>query len=159
MAKEDKRRTAKELYMTGNYTQERISALLGINAVTITKWKATDDWEKERDKKNRLSESSETRIRQIIDFNLSILQARVEEQEKSAEAGNITKSEMKLIDGKETDALAKLFAQIKKKDLSFSEKVEILTRFFDYLQTKNKGVAESVMPYSDAYIQELINSR
>lgn len=159
MAKDDKRAIAKDLYITGNYTQERIAQCIGINNATLTKWKIQDGWEEERDHLQRLTTSSETYIRELIDYNLLILQSKVRDNKRQFADGQLAAKDMKLIDGKETDALAKLFAQIKRKELTIADTVAILNRFLEFLHGHCKELAQTITPLSDGFIQETIKKQ
>jgi transposase-like protein len=159
MAKEEKRQAAKSLYLTGEYTQDRIAAMLGINSATLTKWKASDNWEDERDMSQRLTTSSETYIRELIDFNLMVLQAKVRAQKAEFADGKIALKDMKLIDGKETDALSKLFIQIKPKELTVTITAGVVMKFLLFVESKSKEIAKTLTPYSDEFIQEFIKKQ
>ena len=156
MVKEDKRAAAKALYLTGNYTQERIAAMLNVNAITVSNWKTKDGWELERDELSRLTDSTETHIRALINFNLMVLKAKANKRRTSIETEQIDAADLELISAKETDGLAKLFAQIRKKELLFSDKVSVVTDFLEFVGVKDKALAQQLTPYSDDYIQDLI---
>ena len=154
--KEDKRAAAKELFLTGNFTQERISQMLNVNNATVSNWKTKDAWDVERSELSRLSDSTETHIRGLIDFNLFVLKAKAERRRAALTDGKTQAADLELISAKETDGLSKLFAQIKKKELVFADKVSVVTEFLEFIGAKDKTLAQSLTTFSDDYIQDLV---
>jgi predicted transcriptional regulator len=158
MAKNEKRGAAKDLYLTGQYNQGRISAMLGVTPNTISKWAKEDDWEDEYDKVIRITESTETRIRELIDYNLMVLQARVKVRKESLENGDVeSAAELELIDGKQTDGLSKLFAQIKRKDLTNADKIQIIDEFLKYIESKDLSFAKEIIVFTDGFRDKILN--
>ncbi len=147
---------ARSLYLTGNYNQAEIARMLGISDASITKAKKEEGWEEEIVMQQKIEESSESIIRELVHYNLMILRGRARKGMKSLEDGETTDaSDLTLISGKETDGLSKLFAQIKRKDLAFSDTVNIITNLLDFIARKDKSLAEQVTAYTDEYIQDL----
>jgi hypothetical protein len=161
MAKNEKRQAAKDLFMLGDYTQVDIGKMLAVSETTLSKWKDLDGWEDERDKVKRIATSSETRIRRLIDFNLMVLEAKMDFRLKSLNntEGSLLPHELEMISGKETDSLSKLFAQIKRKELNIADYLRILTEFLKFLEPRDLALAKNVSEQVDAFRDKMLNQK
>ncbi|MBL7813617.1 MAG: DUF1804 family protein [Saprospiraceae bacterium] len=159
MAKNEKRQAAKDLYMLGDYTQVDIGKMLGVSETTLSKWKESDGWEDERDRVKRIAVSSETRIRRLIDYNLMVLEAKMDFRLASIDGEEMQAHELEMISSKETDSLSKLFAQIKRKELSIADYLRILTEFLKFLETRDLALAKTITEHVDVFRDKILNQK
>lgn len=159
MAKNEKRQAAKDLFMLGDYTQVDIGKMLGVSETTLSKWKDADGWEEERDKVKRIATSSETRIRRLIDYNLMVLEAKMDFRLETVDTEGAQTHELEMISSKETDSLSKLFAQIKRKELTIADYLRILTEFLKFLETRDLTLAKTITEHLDVFRDKILNQK
>lgn len=156
MAKAEKRTAGRVLYMTGKYDQNDIAKMLGVNAATISKWNKEDGWSEEFDRDTKIVNDSEASIRELIHYNLTILKAKARKAQKQLEDGDVTDAaDMSLITGKDIDGLSKLYAQIKRKELDFADRVAIVSEFLAFTSTAQPELVETIGKLTDAFIEKI----
>lgn len=156
MAKADKRIAARTLYMTGKYDLGEIATILGVANGTLTKWNKEEGWSEEFDRDIKITNDTEASIRELISYNLMIVKAKARRARQELEDGKITDaSELKLITGSDIDGLSKLFAQIRRKELDFADKVTIVSDFLSFAATKRPDLFKDIQTLTDGYIEKI----
>jgi predicted transcriptional regulator len=158
MAKNEKRQAAKDLYMTGEYTQQRISAMLGVTPNTISKWVKDDNWEGELDEHTMLQNDILTDLRFLLRRDLKIMRAKAERDDATVKSGDIESiADLRTTDKGEIDGLSKLFAQFKRKELSNSDKIQIIDLFLKYVEGKDLSFAKELIQFTDGFRDKILN--
>lgn len=145
MAKTNENRSkAKSLYLTGQYDQKDIAALLEVSEKTIGKWKAEDDWESF---KTSLLTTRENELRRLY----KILKSLNDEIDLCAESGIA-------ISSKQADSVLKLTAAIKNLEVetSIAEKVEVGTDFINLVRKENFELSKEITKWFDVYLKSSI---
>lgn len=145
MAKTNENRgKAKSLYLTGQYDQKEIAALLEVSEKTIGKWKTEDDWESF---KTSLLTTRENELRRLYKM-LKNLNDDID-----------FRSENKIpINSKDADAVLKLTAAIKNLEVetSIAEKVEVGTDFINLVRKENVELSKQITKWFDVYLKSSI---
>ena len=156
MAKAEKRTAARTLFMTGKYGLGDIATMMGVSNGTITKWNAEDGWSEDYDRDTKIVNDSEASIRELIHYNLTILKAKARAAKKALDNGDLEDaSQMELITGKDIDGLSKLYAQIKRKDLEFADKIIVISDFLSFAASKRPELNTDIQSLTDGYIEKI----
>jgi ABC-type xylose transport system substrate-binding protein len=139
---------AKELYFQ-EYSQIRISNLIDVSEQTISRWVKKGDWAAERAERMNSKKSIQTRIQKLIDYQLWCIEMKINQ---CMEKGIPTP-----IDKGEVDALSKLFAGVREKEVGFVEAVKLITKFADYVNTQDPKTAKMLLKYTDEFLIKLKN--
>jgi len=137
---------AKELYFQ-EFTQKRIADLIEVAEQTISRWAKKGNWAEERAERMNSKESIQNRVLKLIDYQLWCIEKKVTQ---AMEEGTPTP-----IDKGEIDALSKLFAGVKEKEIGFVQSVKLITKFTDYINTQDPKVAKGILKYADEFIYKL----
>lgn len=160
MPNNEKVNAALDLYLTDKYTGVQISQMLGVGEGTISKWAIKGDWEFKRDEVVKLQSDIEADIRYLIRRNLKILRARGERDDLLLSEGSIEEvADLEVTTGKDTDALSKLFSQIRREELRLKDRIEVLTDFLRFCETKDLSFAKLLIAFTDAYRDQLFNKQ
>jgi hypothetical protein len=141
------RDAARILYFEG-MQQIKISKLLNVDNSTVTRWKKQDDWEDKLKKRNQLMETNADIVQELISYQLRALRARINNWEA------LEDEEPKLIGKGEIDALSKLYATIKKKDVEWTNYVQIMKEFMSWIQLKDLDLAKNLVEYSNEFLND-----
>lgn len=156
MAKPEKRTAARTLYMTGKYDLGEIATILGVSNGSITKWNREEGWSEEFDRDAKITNETEASIRELISYNLMVVKAKARKARKELDEGIVTDAaDLKLITSTDIDGLAKLFAQIRRKELDFADKVNIIADFLTYASTKRPELFTDIQTLTDGYIEKI----
>lgn len=142
--KNDKRIRAKELYLTGNYTQKQISEMVGISETSIGKWKREDKWDDLKDSILITREAELKRLYKQLAYLNDYTDGIIENEGKP--------------DTKIFDAVSKCTAAIKalEIDLSIAEKVDVGTAFINLVMKEDVDLAKQIVKWFDIFIKESI---
>ena len=140
------RRLAAKLMFFEGYAQKEIAQLLGCPETTVSRWKKEDKWDKLLDEKNTIQQTNEQYVKKLINYQLKSLDALVDQWESEGTPRLIQKGEI--------DALSKLYATIKKKDVESTTYVKIVREFMSYLQDENLAMAKKIIPISDNFLND-----
>lgn len=137
----EKRNKAKQLYLTGQYTQQEIANLVGVTLTSISRWKEEEGWE---ELKMSLLTTRENELKRLY----KMLKVLNDEIDKKAELS-------KPINSKEADSLLKLTQAIKNLELetSIADKVEVGMNFIEFVRKENVELAQTITRWFDMYIQ------
>lgn len=145
MAKQNlKEQKARNLYVTGQYTQKEIAELVGASEKTISKWKEDGEWEALQ---TSLLTTRENELRRLYKM-LQNLNDSIDE-----------KAENKIpINSKEADAVLKLTTAIKNLEIetSIAEKVEVGTEFINLIRSQDVELSKTITKWFDVYIKQSI---
>lgn len=141
------RDAARVLYFEGT-PQKQISKIIGISETTISTWKKKGDWDEKLKKRNQLQETNADIVQELISYQLRALRARINNWEA------LEDEEPKLIGKGEIDALSKLYATIKKKDIEWTNYVQIMKEFMSWIQLKDLELAKSLIDYSNEFLND-----
>ena len=156
MAKAEKKVAAKRLYMTGEYDLKQIAAMFGINAATVSTWNKEEGWSEEFDRDAKIVNDSEAIVRELIHHTLSVLKAKARRASKQLENGDIKDmADMEMISAKDVDGLSKLYAQIKRKELEFADKLKIIGDFLTFSVQRDPSVFGELSKLTNAYIEKI----
>jgi hypothetical protein len=156
MAKAEKRAAAKILFMSGKYGLDDIRLIVGVSAATITNWNREEGWTEDYDRDVKLTNDSEAIIRELIHHNLLVLRTRARNAQKRLESGDINDaSEMELISAKDVDGLSKLYAQIRRKELDFADRVMVVTDILGHANATMPEAVPMLTKLTDSYIEKI----
>lgn len=145
MAKRNnKKQKAKSLFLTGQYDQKEIAALVGASEKTISRWKQEDGWDS---MKESLLTTRDNELKRLYKM-LAILNDYIDE-----------KSNDKIpINSKEADAVLKLTAAIKNLELetSIADKVEVGTAFIDCVRKEDLELSRQIADWFDVFLKQFI---
>lgn len=145
MAKQaDNRQKAKSLYITGQYTQKEIAALIGVTEKSITKWKEQEDWES---LKESLLTTRENELRRLYKM-LKVINDDIDTRAKDGIP----------INSKEADAVLKLTAAIRNLELetSIADKVDVGSAFINLVRKDDVELAKTITNWFDVYLKSCI---
>jgi transposase-like protein len=140
----DKKQKAKALFLTGQYLQKEIAAIVGISEKTLSKW-ANDEKEKWEDLKVSMLTTRSNELRRLYKM-LRIINDGLDE-----------KSEMGLpINSKDADAVLKLTAAIKNLEIetSIAEKVEVGSEFINMIRKEDIELSKVITKWFDIYLNQ-----
>lgn len=137
---------AKELFFSG-FSQKKISEVLEVSEQTISRWAKKFAWDQERTKLASSKESIELRIFKLIEYQLWVLEQKAELAMHNGTPTPIDKGEI--------DALSKLFASIKAKEISFGQKVQLISDFTEFINTEDPEIAKRIIKLSEQFIFKL----
>lgn len=152
MNKDDERVAARDLFMLGR-DQQYVARVLKISQTSMSKWAKEGNWREQRSQKYSLEESRADRMLGLIDYQIEALQNLTEEHRKTGK--------LKLLDKGEIDALSKLFATIKGKDVSWSQYVNVTRELIEFISTRDNELAKLIVEHTDAFLlhkRDLITS-
>lgn len=148
MNKAEQREAAKELFML-SYEQNKIARIVDVTDATISKWVNEGLWREERAKKFSLNDSIVNQTLELIDYQLMAIRANMKELKEKALADG---KAMPLIGKGEIDALSKMFASVKQKDITWTHYVNVCRELADFIATKDPDFAKSLMDFTDAFL-------
>jgi uncharacterized protein YjcR len=143
MAKQDeKKQKARSLYLTGQYDQKEIAALVGATEKTISKWKHEEDWE---GMKESMLTSRENELKRMYKILANLNEKTLEDIEEG-----------KRVNPKDGDAVIKYTAAIKNLELetSIAEKVEVGMAFINFVRPENVELSKEIAQYFDAFLKQ-----
>jgi predicted transcriptional regulator len=143
LSKED---SAKELFFSG-FSQKKIADILETTEQTISRWVKKYTWDQERAKLSSSKESIELRIFKLIEYQLWVLEQKAEEAMSTGTPTAIDKGEI--------DALSKLFASVKAKEITFAQKVKLISDFTEFINTEDPEIAKRIIKLSEQFIYKL----
>lgn len=148
----DKQRDAEDLFFR-DYSQKRIAEILGVAESTVSDWVTKFGWGEKRASRSSVKKSSEDRILKLIDYQLLAMEQRAEIHLATLEGDG--EFALPSLDKGQIDSLSKLFSGIKGKELTFAKKVEVITEFFDLVQSKDLDLGKQLVPLVDAYFAQI----
>jgi transposase-like protein len=144
MKRNDQKDKAKSLYLTGQYSQKEIAAIVGISENTIGKWanNPEDKWE---DLKTSMLTSRTNELRRLYKM-LQNINDSIDE-----------KIDAKIpINSKDADAVLKLTSAIKNLEIetSIAEKVDVGTDFINLVSKEDVELAKQISKWFDIYLNQ-----
>lgn len=134
------------LYKEG-FSQKRIAKMIGVTEKTIVQWKKKGDWENKLAKHTQLYETNAEMVQELIGHQLRTLKALVNEWQEN--------EEKRLIGKGETDSLSKLYSMIKRKDIAWTNYIEVMKDFLEFLSSENLNLSKEITEYADAFLMEV----
>lgn len=131
---------ARDLYLTGEFTQDYIADILGVTPTTISKWKEEGEWDRQRN-----FEQS------ITDNFLEILSYHAENMVRSKREAQANDEVYVLPKGSDITPYLNF---VKRKELAFEEVVRFMSGFMEYLATTDVTLANSTKLHATAYIMK-----
>jgi predicted transcriptional regulator len=138
-----KKRAAQTLFNDG-IPQQEIAQLLGVSNQTITAWKKRENWKSKREQLKNIEFTNEDIMRQLIHYQLTTLKKTINDPE------NI--KDPKLISKGDIDALSKLYATIKKKDMVWTNYVKVIRELIQYINSENLSLSKQLMEYTTKFL-------
>lgn len=166
MTKDEQRTAAKDLFMLG-WDQQEIARAVNVSQTTMTKWATTGSWREERAKKYGMDETRPDKILSLIDYQIEVLDHFTKEslanhsaykdflranpgQEAPPEL--VAAGRLQLLDKGHIDALSKLFATIKGKDMPWSNYVNMTRELIEFLSGRDNDLAKELVTHTDAFL-------
>ena len=143
MNKYEQQAAAKELFFLG-WTMQRIRTSLKLHENTLTKWCKDGNWREERARRYSIDESVSSQLLELIDYQLQALRKHLEAHKDD--------DTPKLLDKGEIDALSKLFAAHKQKDIAWSQYVTITREIIQHIATKDAELSRQLVQYTDEFL-------
>ncbi len=138
---------ARELFFLDK-PQKTIASIVKKSEQTISKWVEEGNWDEERALQKASEKGIKKRILALIDYELQVIEE--ETQAMRREGGKL-----KHIDKGHVDALSKLLSGVKSKELTFAEKIKLVTDFTEYIADQNPTLAKELIKYSDSFIYKI----
>jgi hypothetical protein len=166
MTKDEQRAAAKDLFMLG-WDQQEIARAVNVSQTTMTKWATVGSWREERAKKYGMDETRSDRILNLIDYQIEVLENFSKENRANHAAfkdflrtnpgdeptpQQIAEGRLQLLDKGHIDALSKLFATIKGKDMPWSNYVNMTRELIEFLSNRDNALAKSLVEHTDAFL-------
>lgn len=143
----EKKVVAKELFLKGD-THSEIAQKLGISARTVADWSQRGAWGKNRAEVGMLEETRTEQILEIIDYQLSVLRAKVAEHKAN-------KTE-KLIDREEVAALISMYQTVKGNQQKLTDNIKLLRRVIEYANRETPKSVQDFVKVIDLIVTDLI---
>lgn len=141
----DKKSAAQVLFNEG-WDQKRIASILELSEQTISAWKAKHRWEEKRATKNMNREVAEDMVWRLINYQLKVLHAQVDDLE-SRDA-----SQLKTLDKGDIDALQKLWTTVKAKQLDWSIVVRNVSDFVGFISERDLALSKQILDHADDFM-------
>ncbi len=137
-----KREVARDLYLTGNFSQKQIADKIGTTPKTMSGWVKKFNWDDMRT-------SLLTSKKQQLVFLYSQL-ATIEKNIKDKEGD-------KVFDTKDADKYLKTTVAIKnlESETGLGETIEVVTKIMKWLSKNDLEEAQAILDILDSYIQEI----
>ena len=133
----------KALYMA-SVPNIDIARTLDVSENTVSNWVVKGGWRQERAVGLAQRKNSQDIILGLIDYQLEALK-EITDQQRAA-------GTLKLIDKGEVDALAKLFATVKGKELTFAGLVTVIRELIEFLNAHNPDLAKTLVPFTNDFL-------
>ena len=143
-----KKEVARELFLKGN-THSEIAAVVGVPKRTIEDWSQQGKWMAGRAEASMMEETRTEQILEIIDYNLSVLRARVAEY-RAESFGS------KLIDKDDVAGLVAMYQTVKGAQNKLTENMKLLKRVVEYINRESPEAAKAAIVAVDMLVTDLI---
>jgi hypothetical protein len=130
---------ARDLYLTGEFTQEYIAEICNVNGSTVGKWKEEGNWDEARDYEKSIVEN----YRELLEYNSSLMV-----KEKRAAVENDTP--WSFPDNKN---IGHYLNYIKQKDLTFEQATRIITGFVNHIASSDLALSKSITEHGKNYLK------
>jgi repressor of nif and glnA expression len=141
----DKKDAAFALFEQG-FAQKDIAQIIEVHENTITDWKKIGDWDSKISSKLEFRAKNIEDVEYLISYQLRTLKRTVIDWE--------SKDTKKLIEKGEIDALSKLYATIKTKDMEWAAYIRIMQEFMEYLSSKDLPLAKQLTGVATEFLSE-----
>lgn len=148
----DKKLAAKTLYFEG-WPQKEIARTLKCAEKTVSSWKRSDKWDEQRAEQNHLRDSAADQIMLLINHQLKVLN-KIKDKfnqdiDKNSSIETLNKS---LIQNGQIDALYKMFAAVKGKELQWTNYVKVIRELYEYMAAGNTELAKQMIEAADDFL-------
>ncbi|GAB2586543.1 hypothetical protein [Spirosoma areae] len=133
----------KALYML-NVPNVEIARTLDVSETTVSNWVTKGGWREERAAGMALKKNIQDSLLGLIDYQLEALNKIKDDNRRSGD--------LKLIDKGDVDALAKMFATIKGKELSFAMLATVIRELIEFLSQRSPDLAKMLVPYTNDFL-------
>ena len=145
MTNDVRKKCARELFFA-HKSQKFIAEILDVSEQTVSGWVTKEGWGEERAEATSLRKSISSRILMRIDYNLSVLENNQDKDGKIPDDKGII------------DALSKLFANIKQREMSVQQQLVCLTNFLEYAQAYEFESAKKLVAIVQHYLEKQHNN-
>lgn len=135
----------KAMYMLSVANVE-IARTLDVSETTVSNWVTKGGWREERAAGLSQKKNIQDTLLFLIDYQLEALRQQVD-RNKSTDPGKLA-----LLGNAEVDGLAKLFAQIKGKELTFANLVTVIRELIEFLNQKSPDLAKALIPHTNDFL-------
>ena len=148
MTIKQKKEAAEELFLKG-LTGVEIARILDVSENSVSSWSTDGQWRMKRANLQAQKSGRMEMVSEIIDYQLQATRQRIETNRKNAAD---TSQPLQPIDKGEIDAISKLFATIKGKEITWAMYVDVIRELMTFISNKNHDVAKMVDPYSNEFL-------
>jgi len=148
----DKHNAAKTLYFEG-WSQKDIASTLRVTEKTVSAWKRKAKWDEERARDTQLRDTASDEIMKLINFQIRVLN-RIKDtyEEQLEEASDLKELNSMLIDKGQIDALYKMFAAVKGKEITWAAYVRISRELMQYVSSQDIALAKALHTHADDFL-------
>lgn len=144
MTNQQKKDYARLLYVKDSLTQEEIALRVGVNSVTISRWKKEESWDA---LKKSLLTTRQAELANLYD-QLSELNKHIRDKPEGQRFAN----------SKEGDVIRKLTASIREleTETSVAQVVDVFIPFNEWARKVDPEQAKKMLDFQDAFIKTLL---
>ena len=133
------------MYML-NVSNVEIARTLDVSETTVSNWVTKGGWREERALAAAQKRNVQDRMMKLIEYQLEALDQQVDKNRVDSS------DELPLLSTGHVDGLAKLFAQIKGKELTFATLVTVIRELLEHLNQKSPDLAKALVPHSNEFL-------
>ena len=148
MTLKEKKEAAEELFIKG-WTGVEISGLLKVSENSISAWSQAGNWRMKRANLQAQKSGRMETVSEIIDYQLQAIKQRIETNRKKAAESN---EPLQPIDKGEIDAISKLFATIKGKEITWAMYLDVVRELMTFISNQHPDLAKTVDPFSNQFL-------
>lgn len=138
------KQAAQQLYMTGEFTQLQIAAMLKVSEKTLSRWKTDGEWDRRRTEVSIANTTSYENVWKIVKHTSDVLAAKAE----------ALAADDKVITPADQDGLAKLFKLVQRDALSLEHYIKFARQLMAFIELQNLELAKQVLPLVDQFIAQ-----
>ncbi|MEZ0611939.1 helix-turn-helix domain-containing protein [Fibrella sp. WM1] len=133
----------KLLYML-DVSGQKIASTLGVSETTVSNWVKRNGWREERAEGRALKQSLENGLLEVIEYAVDVLREHVKT--------NRSAGTFQPLDKGQVDALSKMYAQIKGKDMAYAAVVNLVKEIIQFVAAQNPDLARELVPYTNEFL-------
>lgn len=134
-----KKAAARLLYLEGRYSQKDIGAIIEVSDKTLYSWIKDGEWNKLRADTETLTQTTEDRVRRLLNRQLKLIEETVEGTKNMVSKGDI-------------DAISKFASIIKSKDTTWLQIVKTVRELTDFIRESDLELAKAIIPIANKFL-------
>ncbi len=128
------------------FTQKDIARILRVTEATVSRWSTDANWREERLRAAMARETAEEGIWQLINHQIEVLRGMTENWRAAGDN--------RLIDKGDIDALQKMFAAVKGKQMAWTHYVAVTRELMEHLSATSPELAKQVVEHVDSFLHD-----